>query len=88
MAISSCYRRRFVDRKMSFLVWSQNCLFLPIEKATVMICFSSPQLTHKNSILHYKAVKVMINASNFAEVIVDVIVCLQVITNSSAFYSF
>lgn len=40
-----------------------------------MICFLSPKLTYKNSILHYKAIKVMINALNFAKVIFDIVVC-------------
>ena len=40
-----------------------------------MVCFSSLQLTHKDSILYYKTVKVTINTPNFAEVIFDVVVC-------------
>ena len=52
-----------------------------------MICFLLPQSTHKNSILYHKAVKVMINASNFAKIIVNVIVCLSVVTNSGALYT-
>ena len=57
------------------LWWSTKCLFLPIRKATAMVRFSSPQLTHKNSILYYKAVKVTINIPNFAEVNLNVVVC-------------
>ena len=40
-----------------------------------MVHFLSLQLTHKDSILHYKAVKVTINTPNFEEVILDVVVC-------------
>ena len=39
-----------------------------------MVCFSLFQLIHKNSILHYKAVKIKINESNFAKVISNRIV--------------
>ena len=39
-----------------------------------MVRFSSPRSTHEDSILHYKAVKVTINAPDFAEVILDVVV--------------
>ena len=54
-----------------------------------MVRFSSPRLTHEDSILHYKAVKVTINAPGFAEVILDVVVrhhCLpgSVVTNSGS----
>ena len=39
-----------------------------------MVCFSSPQSTHKDSILHYKAVKVTIDVSDFVEAILDIVV--------------
>lgn len=39
-----------------------------------MIYFLSLQLTYKNSILHYKTVKITINIPNFVEVISNVIV--------------
>ena len=53
--------------------YTHKCLFLLIEKATAMICFLSLQLTHKDNILYYKAVKIMINPPNFVEVILNVI---------------
>ena len=86
VATSSYYQHRLIDKRMYPSVWSQNCLFPPIGKVTTMR-FLSMQSTHKNSILHYKAVKVTINIPNFAKVIVNVIVCLQVVTNSGALYS-
>ena len=49
-------------------------LFLPIEIVAVMVCFLSSQLTYKNSTLYYKAVKVTINVSDFAEVISNMVV--------------
>ena len=51
-----------------------------------MVRLLSPRLTRKDSIPHHKAVKVTIDAPDFAEVIVNVIICLQVVTNSGAFY--
>ena len=67
---------------------STECLFPPIRNAAAMVCFSSPRLTHKDSILHYTFT---INAPNFAEVILNVVVCHHglpgsVVTNSSALY--
>ena len=55
-------------------------------EGSAIVCFSLPQLTHKDSILYHKAVKVTIDAPNFAKVFVDLIVCLQVVTNSGTFY--
>lgn len=40
-----------------------------------MVYFLLLQLTYKNSILHYKVVKVMIDILNFAEVISNMVVC-------------
>ena len=65
-------------------------LFLPIEKAAATIHILSLQSTYKNSILHFKAVKVMIDIPGFAEVILNIIVCYHcfpgmVITNSGSF---
>ena len=76
VAALSYYQRQLVNKRMYPSVWSQNCLFLLIEKATAMVCFSSLRLTREDSILHHKAVKVTINALDFAEVIINVIVCL------------
>ena len=86
VAASSCYRRRLVDRRMYPSVWTQNCLFSPIGKATAMVRFLSPRPTHKDSILYYKVVKVTINAPKFTEVIVNLIVCLSVVIDSGALY--
>ena len=70
---------------------STKCLFPPIRQAAAMVRFSSPRSTHKDSILHYKAVKIMIDAPGFAEVILDVVVRHHsllgpVVTNSSTLY--
>ena len=65
---------------------STKCLFLPTEKAAAMVSFSSTRSTHKDSILQFKAVKVTIDTSSFAEAIVNVIISLQVVTNSGALY--
>ena len=46
-----------------------------------MVCFLSLQLTNKNSILHYKVIKVTIDALNFTEVILDIVVCCQNLPN-------
>ena len=91
VAASSCSRRRLVNRRMYPSVWSRNCLFPTIGKATTMH-FSSPRSTHEASILHHKAVKVTIDAPNFAEVIFDAVICHHgipgsVITDSRSLFS-
>ena len=48
--------------------------------------FLSLQLTHKDSILHHKAVKVTIITPNFAEVIFNYSFPDLVVTNSIALY--
>ena len=73
MATANYYQRQLVDRKIYLGVWSKDCLFLLIEKAVAMVCFLSPQSTHKDSILHYKTVMIKINAFNIAKVILDVV---------------
>ena len=73
MATASCYWRQLVDRKIYLGVWSKDCLFLLIEKAAAIVCFSLPQSTYKDSILHYKAVKIKINAFNIAKVILNIV---------------
>ena len=69
---------------------STECLFLPIKKTAATIHILSPQSTHEDNIVYYKAVKVMINAPGFAEVILNIVVryhCLlgSVVINSSSF---
>ena len=56
-----------------------------------MVCFSSLRSTYKDSILHYKAVKVTINVPDVAEVILNIVVCHHglpglVVINSGALY--
>ena len=68
---------------------SSKCLFLLIEKAAAIIRFLSLQSTHKDSILYYKAVLIMINSPNFTDVILNVVKCHcnfpdLVITNRSS----
>ena len=70
---------------------SIKCLFLLIKKVIAIIHISSWQLTYKDSILHYKIVKITINASSFVEVILDIVVCHHcllglVITNNMSFF--
>ena len=65
---------------------STKCLFPLIRKAAAMVRFSSPRSTHKDSILHYKAVKVTINTPDFAEVIFDHGFLDSVVTNSGSLY--
>lgn len=74
VATSSCYQRRLVDRRMYPSVWSRNCLFPPIGKAEAMIHISSLSRRLIKIVL-YKPVKITIDAPDFAEVILDVVVC-------------
>ena len=54
---------------------SIKCLLPVIEKAAAIIYFLLLQLTHKDNILHYKAVKVTIDIFDFAQVISNIIAC-------------
>ena len=51
---------------------STKCLFPLIGKAAATIHILSLQSTHEDSILYYKAIKVMINAPGFAKVNVNI----------------
>ena len=51
------------------------------------------QSIHKDNILYYKTVKIIINASGFTKVILNIVVCHHgflgpVITNNKTFYPF
>ena len=69
---SSCYQRRIVNKRIYPGVWSKDCLFLLIGKAAAMIHILSSSIDSQR---WYKPVTVTIDASNFAEAILNVIVC-------------
>lgn len=55
------------------LEYSNKYLFLLIKKVVIIIYFLSLQSTYKNSILYYKAIKIIINLRNFVKVIFNII---------------
>lgn len=63
-------------------------MFPLIEKIIIIVYYLSLQLTHKDSLLHYKIVKVIIHISNFINVIFDNDFLDLIIINSSFFYHF
>ena len=54
MANSSCYRCQHVDKRIYLVIWLKNYLFLPIQKAAVMITSRYYWLTYKNSTNHFR----------------------------------
>lgn len=70
---------------------SIKCLFLQMEKIIAMVCFLSPQLMYKKSILYYKVVMIIINAFDVTEVVLNIVICHHsfpslIVMNSNALY--
>lgn len=70
------------------LQFSIKSIFLIIKKIVAMICFLSLSSSHKNNILYYKAVKVIINISNIGKIIFEYSFLNLIITNNSFSYFF